>query len=88
MGFYYGSSSPPPEEEKGSFKDAMLVTLAIFKLLAVPLGVMAGGVAAIVGLFFLFALSPLAGFAAIAVAVAAVGGFAVWEWRHPPRLEG
>lgn len=88
MGFYYGSGAPPPpEEDKGSIKDALLVTVAVLRLLAIPLGVLVAGVAGIVTLFFLFSASPYAGFGAIGAVVAAVAGLALWEWLHPPRLK-
>lgn len=88
MGFYYGSSEPPPEEKGGSAKDVVMMTVAVFRVLALPLGILVGGMAGLVGLFFLFAWLPIAGLGVMATAVLAVCGYAVWEWRHPPELKG
>jgi hypothetical protein len=88
MGFYYGSGSPPPDGDKpGGFKEAMLITWIVFRVLAVPLAILFGGIAFLVVLFYLFTWHPLAGLAGILLIVAAVGARAAWEWRHPPHLE-
>lgn len=89
MGFYFGSSSPPPDEDKqGSFKEAMLITWAVFKTLALPIGILLGGVVLLVGLFVLFSIHPLLGLGALGVIVLAVVIRGLWEWRHPPTLPG
>ncbi|MGD9935376.1 MAG: hypothetical protein AB7T37_16900 [Dehalococcoidia bacterium] len=88
MGFYYGSSSPPPEEKGSSAKDVVMMTVAVFRVLALPLGVIFGGMAGLVGLFFVFAWLPIAGLTVVAAVVLGVAGYAVWEWRHPPQLKG
>lgn len=88
MGFYYGSSGPEPGNEKpGGLKEALYITWAVFRALALPLAVLFGGVAYLVLLFFLFALSVWAGLAGILVVVAAVIARGVWEATHPPHLE-
>ena len=87
MGFYYGSNTPPPDDDKASVKDALLISLAVFRMLAIPLGVIVAGGAYIVLLFYLFSLSAFAGFAAIAVVVLVVAGIAAWEKTHPPVLK-
>ena len=88
MGFYYGSGSPPPEDKPGGFKEVVLITWAVFRVLAIPLGVLFGGVALLVLLFFLFTVHPLAGLGGILALVAVVAARGVWEWRHPPTLKG
>ncbi|MFN0145289.1 MAG: hypothetical protein ACKVT1_02170 [Dehalococcoidia bacterium] len=88
MGFYYGSGSPPPEEKPGGIKEALLITWAVFRALALPLGVLFGGIALLVLLFVLFAIHPLAGFGGILFLVAVVTARGLWEWRHPPTLKG
>lgn len=88
MGFYYGSSTPPPEEKGGSAKELVLMILAVFRVLAVPLAIIIGGMAGLVSLFFVFAWSAVAGFAVLGLIVLAVAGYAAWEWRHPPQLKG
>jgi hypothetical protein len=88
MGFYYGSSEPPPDGDKpGGFKDAMLITVAVFRALALPLGVIFGGMIGLVFLFWLFTLSAWAGLAALLAIVLALAAFGFWEYRHPPEIE-
>ncbi|MCC6382485.1 MAG: hypothetical protein IT304_08240 [Dehalococcoidia bacterium] len=88
MGFYYGPSGPEPDEEKpGGLKEALYITWAVFRALALPLAVLLGGVAYLVLVFFLFTFSVWAGLAAILVVVAAVVARGVWEATHPPHLE-
>jgi hypothetical protein len=86
VGFYYGPGKPPDDDEPGGIKEAMLITLIVFRTLALPLGLIIGGIAYLVLTFYLFTLHPLAGAAAILVVVAAVGARAIWEKRHPPTL--
>jgi hypothetical protein len=86
MGFYYGSGAPPPEEKEGSLKEALLITWVVMKSLALPLGVLFGGIIALGFVIFLFTLSGWAGLGAIALVVVAVAARALWEWRHPPTL--
>lgn len=87
MGFYYGSNAPPPNDKPGGLKEVVLITWAVFRALAMPLGVLFGGVGLLVLLFFLFTVHPLAGFGGIATLVAVVAARGFWEWRHPPTLK-
>lgn len=88
MGFYYGSSEPPHDEDKtGGFKEALYITWAVFRALALPLGVIFGGMLGLVLLFWLFTLSGWAGLGGILAIVLAIAAFGFWEYRHPPEIE-
>ena len=86
MGFYYNSGAPPEKEKSGGLKEVMLITWVVFKTLALPLGVLFGGVALLLTLFFLFTFSPLAGLGGILLIIGAILARGVWEWRHPPDI--
>jgi hypothetical protein len=88
VGFYYGSSQPPPGDDKGTLKEAFLITVAVFRLLAIPLLVLIAGGGYVVLLFYLFAMNAFAGYAGLGVVVLAVFGVWVWEKTHPPTLDG
>ncbi len=88
MGFYHGSSEPPPDGNKpGGFKEAMLITLAVFRALALPLAVIFGGMIGLLVLFWLFTVSPWAGLAALLAIVLGLTAFGFWEYKHPPEIE-
>ncbi len=86
MGFYYGSSQPP-EEKGGGIKEIFQITWAVLSVLALPLGILFGGIVYLVLLFFLFTVHPLAGIIWILLPVSALIGRAVWEWKNPPVLK-
>ena len=88
MGFYHGSSEPPPDDEKpGGFMEAMFITWAVFRALALPLGVIFGGMFGLLLLFWLFTISGWAGLAGLLTIVVAVAAFGFWEYKHPPNIE-
>lgn len=87
MGFYYGSGQPPPDDDKASLKDVIVLSLAVFRMLALPLGIMLAGGLYIVFVFYMFSMSPYAGYASLALIGVAVGSIYVWEKTHPPTLE-
>lgn len=87
MGFYYGSSQPPQDEKPGGIKEIFQITWAVFQVMALPLGILFGGIVYLVLLFFLFTVHPLAGLAWILLAVGAFGARAYWEWKHPPEIK-
>jgi len=87
MGFYYGPGQPPDKEPQGGLREALLITWVVFKTLALPLGILFGGLAYLVLLFVLFTVHPLLGLGGILVVVAAIGVRGLWELKHPPRLE-
>lgn len=87
MGFYYGSGAPPPEKKPGGFKEALIITWVVFQVLALPLGVLLGGVAYLVLLFYLFSWHPIAGLLGLSPIVIAFVARAVWEKKHPVVIE-
>ncbi|MCC6418445.1 MAG: hypothetical protein IT429_09410 [Gemmataceae bacterium] len=87
MGFYYGPGKEPERDEGGGFKEVLLVTWIVFRALALPLGLIFGGIAGLVLLFFLFTWQPLLGVGLLVLLVAAVVARGVWEARHPPELK-
>ena len=86
MGFYYNSGAPPEKQKSGGLKEVLLITWVVFKTLALPLGVLFGGVALLLTLFFLFTFNPLAGLGGILLIIGAILARGVWEWRHPPDI--
>lgn len=87
MGFYYGSSQPPDDEPPGGFKETVAIILAVFRVLAIPLGILFGGIFALAALFYIFAFSKLAGLAVLLLIVIALVARGIWEARHPPELQ-
>jgi hypothetical protein len=87
MGFYYGSSEPPDGDKPGGIKEALLITLAVFRALALPLAVIFGGMFALVFIFWLFTISGWAGLGGVLAIVFALAAFGFWEYRHPPEIE-
>ena len=85
MGFYYGSNKPP-EEEPGGLKETIAIIAVVFRTLALPLGLLFGGMAALLFEFWLFTLSPFAGLAGLACVVGALVARGVWEAKHPPDI--
>lgn len=86
MGFYYGSSQPPDDDGPGGFKETVAIIFAVFRVLAVPVGILFGGLLGLAGLFYLFAFSKWAGLGVLAILVAALIARGIWEARHPPDL--
>ena len=87
MAFYYGSNEPPKEDPPpGSWRETIAIILAVFKTLAVPLGLLFGGILALVFIIFLFTISGWLGLGVIALGVAAIIGYGIWEALHPPKL--
>jgi hypothetical protein len=87
MGFYYGSSQPPPGDERGSFREAMAITLMVFRMLAIPLGILMAGVGYLILLFYLFSTSAAAGYAGLGLVVVVIAAIWAWEKTHPPKLK-
>lgn len=86
MGFYHGSNQPPDEPEPGSWKEIFQIILIVFRVIALPLGLLLAAVLGLFALFYLFMLHVLAGLGLILALVAAVVARGIWEARHPPEL--
>ncbi|MGI8927823.1 MAG: hypothetical protein ACR2HN_14450 [Tepidiformaceae bacterium] len=86
MGFYYGSSQPPEEDKPSGFRETVGIVWGVFRVLALPVGLLMGALLSLLLLFWLFTVHALAGFGAIAVVVLAVAARGLWEARHPPDL--
>jgi hypothetical protein len=87
MGFYYGPGTPPDDgKDEGTLKEAFLITWTVFKILALPVGILLGGVMYLVLIFVMFDLHPAAGLGTLVLPFAAVVARAIWERKHPPVL--
>lgn len=88
MGFYYGSGQPPEDDDRpGGFKEVVIITLTVFRVLALPLAIIVGGLLALVLLLYLFTFNAYAGLAIIVLGLAALVARGIWEAKHPPKLE-
>jgi hypothetical protein len=86
MGFYYGSNSPPPEDKPGGWKETFLIIWAVFQVLALPLGILLGGLLGLFLLFWLFTISAWLGLGLIGLGLLALVVLGVWEARNPPEI--
>ena len=87
MGFYYGSGEPPKEDPPpGSWRETLSIVIAVFKTLALPLGILFAAIFGLLFLLFAFSVSPWFGLALIALGVGALVARGVWEAKHPPDL--
>ena len=87
MGFYYDSGQPSPDDDKGGgFRETIAIIWVVFRVLAMPLGVLLGIVLALFGLFWLFTITPFLGVGVIGLGIAALIIRGIWEARHPPEL--
>jgi hypothetical protein len=86
MAFYYGSNEPPDDQPPGSWRETISIIIAVFKTLALPLGLLFGAIFGLMLLIWSFTLSPLLGLSLLGLLVAALVGYGVWEAKHPPEL--
>lgn len=87
MSFYYGSNQPPENDpSKSSWGDIFAIIVAVFKTLALPLGILFGAVFGLVALIYVFTINGWLGLAVIVLIVGAVIARGVWEAKHPPVL--
>ena len=87
MGFYYGSGEPPKQDPPpGSWRETFAIIIAVFKALALPLGILFGAILGLILLVLAFTISAWIGLAIIVAGVAVVAGYGVWEAKHPPKL--
>lgn len=87
MGFYYSQGTPNPKQDKpGGFRETLAIVWVVFRVLAVPIGILFGVMVAFFVIFYLFTLSPFAGLGGIAAIILAIVARGVWEAKHPPEL--
>ena len=87
MGFYYGSNEPPKEDPPpGSWRETLSIILAMFKTLALPLGILFGAVIGLMLVLFAFTVNVWLGLGIIALGVGALVARGIWEAKHPPDL--
>lgn len=86
MGFYYGPGGDPPKDDKPGFRETITIIWVVFQALALPVGIIIGGLLAIVLVIWLFTIAAYLGFILIGIIVAALVARAVWEAKHPPDL--
>ncbi|HZQ36566.1 MAG TPA: hypothetical protein VFD32_11575 [Dehalococcoidia bacterium] len=80
MGFYYGPGQQPKQEkEPGGCLEVLVISRAVFGILAVPLAVLIGVLVAIVAVLWLFSVFWLLGLLGIAAIVGAIALYARWE---------
>jgi hypothetical protein len=77
MGQYYYPQEP---KEPSGCMETLLITRIIFSLLAVPVAIIAGGVAIVIGALYLYTISPFLGL--IPVAIIALGLYLGARWEH------
>jgi hypothetical protein len=87
MAFYYGSNEPQKEDPPpGSWRETLAIIVAVFKALALPLGILFGAIFGLMFLFYAFTVSVWLGLALLALGVGALAGYGLWEAKHPPEL--
>jgi hypothetical protein len=86
MGFYYSSGNEPPEDDKPGFLETLQIIWVVFRVLAVPLGMIIGVLLGLMLLFWLFTVNTFFGLGFIAIIILALVARGVWEARHPPDL--
>jgi hypothetical protein len=87
MGFYYGSSQPPDDDPKpGSWGETIAIIIAVFRTLALPLGLLFGSIFGLLFLIWAFTISGWLGLALVGIGVGALVGYGIWESKHPPEI--
>jgi hypothetical protein len=88
VGFYYGPDTPPPEKERfAGLKEVWAVTIAVFSVLAVPLGLLFGGIGWLVLTFYLFSIHWSLGLLSLLLLALAVAAFAYYDRHRPTKIE-
>ena len=83
MGFYYGpNKGPEPEKEPGGCLEVLLISKAVFSVLATPLLVLVGIVVVLAVLVALFSVHWALGLLGIAGLAGLVALYARWERRR------
>jgi len=89
VGFYYssGDSNPGPDDKgPGGWGETLAIIWAVFRVLAVPLGVLFGAIFGLVALIWLFTVSVYIGFGIIALGIGLLVWRGVYEAKHPPDI--
>jgi hypothetical protein len=87
MGFYYNSGSPPPKDDKsGGFRETLVIMWVVFRVLAMPVGVLLGIVVGFFALFWLFTVTPYLGVTVLGLGVVGLVARGIWEAKHPPEI--
>jgi hypothetical protein len=87
VSFYYGSGEPPPHKERfAGLKEFWAVCIAVFSVLAWPVGLILGGILWLVITVMLFGVHWSLGLLSIALLVAAIGAFAYWDRHRSPNV--
>lgn len=87
MGFYYGSSQPPDDDPPpGSWRETFIIIWAVFKTLALPLGLLFGVVFGVILVIWAFIVNPWIGLALVLLIVGALVARGIWEAKHPPEF--
>ena len=83
MGFYYQQNEPPkPEKEPGGCLEVLLITRAVFGVLAIPLALILGLFAVLGIMIAAFSFAWYFGLLWIAVIAAGTVAYARWERGH------
>jgi len=87
MAFYYGSNEPPKEDPPpGSWRETFAIIIAVFKALALPLGLLFGAIFGLMLIIYAFTVTPWLGLGIIAAGALALAGYGLWEAKHPPEI--
>lgn len=85
MGFYYSPGNDPKKDDPpGGFRETLAIIWVVFRVLALPVGVLLGVVLGFVLLFWLFTITPYLGLGVIALLVLGLVARGIWEAKHPP----
>lgn len=87
MAFYQNRGTPPDDDQPPSMKETAQVVWLVFRVLALPIALILGGVGYLVLVFFLFTVNAILGFVGILGVVGALAGLGIWEKTHPPDID-
>ncbi len=87
MGFYYSPGNDPKKDEpSGGFRETFAIIWVVFRVLALPMGVLLGVIVGFVLLLWLFTVTAYLGFGVIVLLVLGLVARGIWEAKHPPEL--
>jgi hypothetical protein len=83
MGFYYNSSEPPKQEkEPGGCLEALIITRAVFGVLALPLAMILGLFVVLAIMILAFSIAWYLGILWVLLIGAGTAVYARWERGH------